>query len=72
MPGFPVIHYLLEFAQTDVHYVDDIIEPSHPLLPPSPSALSLSGSFPSQLFASGGQSTGTSALASVLPVKIQG
>ena len=30
-PGFPVLHYLLEFAQTDVHWVDDAIQPSHPL-----------------------------------------
>ena len=35
-----VFHYLLEFAQTHVHWVDDAIQPSHPLLPPSP-ALSL-------------------------------
>ena len=35
-------HYLLEFAQTHVHWVGDAIQPSHPLLPPSPSALNLS------------------------------
>ena len=29
--GFPVLHYLLEFAQTHVHGVDDAIQPSHPL-----------------------------------------
>ena len=34
--GFPVFHYLLEFAQVRVHWVGDIIEPAHPLLPPSP------------------------------------
>ena len=33
--GFPVLHYLLEFTQTHVHWVDDAIQPSHPLLPPS-------------------------------------
>jgi len=33
-PGFPVLHYLLEFAQTQVHQVGDAIQPSHPLLPP--------------------------------------
>ena len=38
-PGFPALHYLLEFAQTHVHWVDDAIQPSHPLLPPSPPAL---------------------------------
>ena len=32
-PGFPVFNYLLEFAQTHVHLVRDIIQPSHPLLP---------------------------------------
>ena len=31
--GFPVLHHLLEFAQTHVHWVDDAIQPSHPLLP---------------------------------------
>ena len=36
MPGFPVLQYLLEFAQTHVHWVSDAIQPSHPLLPPSP------------------------------------
>ena len=35
-PGFPVLHYLPEFAQTHVHWVEDAIQPSHPLLPPSP------------------------------------
>ena len=35
MPGFPDLHYLPEFAQTHVHWVDDAIYPSHPLLPPS-------------------------------------
>ena len=39
--GFPVLHYLLEFAQTYIHWVDDAIQPFHSLLPPSP-ALSLS------------------------------
>ena len=33
-PGFSVFHYLLEFAQTHVHWVSDAIQPSHPLLPP--------------------------------------
>ena len=31
-PGFPVLHYLPEFAQTYVHQVGDAIQPSHPLL----------------------------------------
>ena len=42
MPGFPVLHYLLELAQTHVHWVSDAIQPSHPLLSPSPPALNLS------------------------------
>ena len=41
-PGFPVLHYLPEFAQTHVHWVGDAIQPSHPLLPPSAPALNLS------------------------------
>ena len=32
MPGFPVLHYLPEFAQTHVHCVGHAIQPSHPLL----------------------------------------
>ena len=40
-PGFPVHHQLPEFTQTYVHYVDDAIQPSHPLLSPSPPALNL-------------------------------
>ena len=38
-PAFPVLHHLLEFAQTHVHWVSDAIQPSHPLSPPSPPAL---------------------------------
>ena len=41
-PGFPVHHHLPEPAQTHVHRVGDAIQPSHPQLPPSPSALNLS------------------------------
>ena len=35
-PGFSVHHQLLEFTQTHVHQVIDAIQPSHPLLSPSP------------------------------------
>ena len=42
MPGFPVLHQLLELAQTHVHQVSDAIQPSHPLLSPSPSTFNLS------------------------------
>ena len=38
----PVLHYLLEFAQTHVRWLGDAIRPSHPLLPLSSPALSLS------------------------------
>ena len=41
-PGFPVLLCLPEFAQTHVHLVSDIIQPSHPVFPPSPPALSIS------------------------------
>ena len=41
-PGFPVLHHLPEFAQTQVHWVSDAIQPSCPLLSPSPPAFSLS------------------------------
>ena len=41
-PGFPVLHYLPEFAQTHVHWVGDAIQPSHSLLPPSPPVFNLS------------------------------
>jgi len=41
-PGLPVVHYLLELAQTHVHCVGDVIQPSHPLPSPSSPALNLS------------------------------
>ena len=72
-PGFPVLYHPPEFVQTHVHRVSDAIQSSHPLLPPSPPAFNLSGSFPmSQPFATSGQSTGVSASASVLVMNIQG
>ena len=37
-PGLPIHHQLLEFTQTHVHRVRDAIQPSHPLLSPSPPA----------------------------------
>ena len=37
-PGLPVHHQLLEFTQMDVHQVGDALQPSHPLLSPSPPA----------------------------------
>ena len=72
-PGFPVHQQVLELAQTHVHWVGDAIQSSHschPLLLPSilPSIRVFSVS---QFFASGGQSIGISASASVLPMNIQ-
>ena len=37
-PGLPVHHQLPEFTQTHVHQVGDAMQPSHPLLSPSPPA----------------------------------
>ena len=37
-PGLPVYHQLPEFTQTHAHRVSDAIQPSHPLLSPSPPA----------------------------------
>ena len=72
MPGFPVYHQLSELAQTHVYGVGYAIQPSHPLLSPSPVFDLSSGSFQmSQLYASGGQSIGASASASVLSMNIQ-
>ena len=41
-PGLPVHHQFQEFTQTHVLWVSDAIQPSHPLLSPSPLALNLS------------------------------
>ena len=41
-PGLPVHHQLPEFTQTHVHQVSDAIQPSHPLLSPSPPTFDLS------------------------------
>ena len=72
--GVPVLHHLLELAQTHVHWVGDAIQPSHPLSSPSPTALI----FPSiRVFSNESalcirsQSIGASASASVLPMNIQ-
>ena len=42
MSGFPVHHQLPELTQTHVHRVGDAIQPSHPLLSPSPPTFNLS------------------------------
>ena len=51
-PGLPVHHQLPEFTQTHIHRVSDAIQPSHPLLspsPPAPQSLPASDSFPINL-----------------------
>ena len=42
MPGILVLHHLPEFGQTDVHWVGEAVQPSHPLSFSSPPALNLS------------------------------
>ena len=75
MPGFPVLHQLLELAQTHVRRVSDAIQPSHPLSSPSPPAFNFfpaSGCFlMNYLFPWGGQRIGASASTSILPMNIQ-
>ena len=75
MPGLPVHHQLPESTQTHVHCVSDAIQPSHPPLFPSPTALNPSqhqGFFPmSQLSVSRGHSIGDSASTSVPPMNTQ-
>ena len=41
-PGLPVHHQLPEFTQTRVYGVGDAIQPSHPLLSPSPPTFNFS------------------------------
>ena len=41
-PGFPVLHHLPDFSQTQVHWLDDAIQSFHPLSPPFPPAFNLS------------------------------
>ena len=70
MPGLPVLHHLLEFALM-------VMLSSHLILwclfSFCPQSFPASGTFPvSCLFTAGGQNTGTSASASVLPVNSQG
>ena len=63
-PGLPVLHHLLELAQTHVHWVGDAILPSYALAPFSSCSQSspASGYFPmSRLFTSGSQSIGAPA-----------
>jgi len=75
MPGLPVHHQLPELAQIHVHQVSDAnptilssVIPFSSHLQPFPASWSF---LMSQFFTSGGQSIGTSASASVLPMNIQ-
>ena len=75
IPGFPVLHYLAECAQTHVHWVG--VPSNHLIL--CHSLLLLPSIFPSikvfsneSVLRSGGQSIEASSSASVLPVNIQG
>ena len=73
-PDFPVPHQLLRFAQTHEHPVSDAFQPSHLLLSPFPPIFTLSQHWTflkSHIFTSGGQSTGTSTSALVLPMNTQ-
>ena len=40
--GIPVLHYLLEHAQTHAHYIGDATQSSYPLSSPSPPVFNLS------------------------------
>ena len=73
-PGFPVHHQLPELTQTHVHWVSDAIQPSHPLLSPSPPAFNLfqhQGPFKWVSSLHQVAKVGVSASASVLPMNIQ-
>ena len=75
-PCLPVPHHLPKFANVHAYYIDDAIQPSHPLMPSSPFALSLSqhrGLFQwVSCSPSDGQNTGASASATVFPMSFQG
>ena len=67
--GFPVLHYLLQFAQTHVH---PTMSASVAPFSSCPQSFPAPGSFPmSRLFASGGQSIGASTSVSVLLMNSQ-
>ena len=74
MPGLPIHHQLQEFTRTHIHWVSDVIQPSHPVVSFSSHLhfFPASRSFQmSQFFISDGQSIGVSASTSVLPMNIQ-
>ena len=74
MPGFPVHHKLPESTQTNIYWVGDAIQPSHPLSSHSPAAINLSQIqvvSNESVFGWRGHSFVVSASASVLPMNIQ-
>ena len=77
-PGYPVLHCLSEFTQIKGHWVSDIVQPFHLLLPPSPLDLNLSQHQTLLQWVSCSnqvakvQSIGTSYSASVLAMNIRG
>ena len=75
-PGFPVLHHLLAVCSNPCllsQWCHSTILSSVAPFSSCPQSFPASGSFPmNQLFTSGGQSIGTSASASVLPMNIQG
>ena len=72
-PGFPVLHYVPEFAQTHVSWVGDAIQPSHPVTPFSscPQSFPASRASESALRIRWPKYWPPSASASVLPMNIQ-
>ena len=72
MPGFPVLHYLPEFAQIHVHWVSVTISSSASSFSFCLQFFPTSASFTmSQILTPGGPSIGASASATVLPMNIQ-
>ena len=74
MPVFPVHHQLPQLTQTHVHQVGDAIQPSHPLLFPSPPPTIFTSTrvFSNEsVICISGQTIRVSASASVLPMNIQ-
>ena len=73
LPGFPVLNYLLEFAQINVHWDGEASPPSATLFFLCLQSFPASASFPmSQLFSSCVQGVEVSDSTSVLPLNIQG
>ena len=74
-PGLPVHHQLLELAQIHVNWVGDAIQLSHPLLSPSPPALSLSqyqGLFQESVLCTGWPKYWSFSFSISVPMNIQG